>query len=201
MLTRIIAVLLPGFLFAAGALLLLVASPLAWGAGAHAGLRDWQPPLVGVVWALPAILMGWKTLRSVGRKTRERVLVHVVPLAFGAMFLFGGSLVIWGLVASVPAPRTYDALLESPAVSPDGPPGFASAQRSVQFQEGMSEAGFLAMALLLAAFLFAWIWAASYAYTTAFQADPAMKFEARQAHEVDGVGMLLRGRRGTRGNT
>jgi hypothetical protein len=46
--------------------------------------------------------------------------------------------------------------------------------------------------------MFAWVWAASYAYTTAFQADPLMKFEASQAQEVDGVGMMLRGKRGIR---
>jgi hypothetical protein len=43
------------------------------------------------------------------------------------------------------------------------------------------------------------VWAAAYAYTTAFQADPLMKFEARRPNEADAVAMLLRGERGTRG--
>jgi hypothetical protein len=199
MLLRISVALLPGFLCAAG-IALLIASPLAWGAGADAGLSDWQPPLVGAVFALPAIVVGWMTLRAVGRKTHDRVLIHPVPLTFGVLFMFGGSVVVWGLVGSLPDPATYDALIEPAAVSPDGPPGFAAAQRGVQFQEGMSEAGFLAIALPLGALMFAFVWAASYAYTTAFQADPLMRFEARQAREVDAVGMLLRGERGTRGD-
>jgi hypothetical protein len=198
MLLRIGVVFLPGFLFAAGAGLLVV-SPLAWGAGAHAGLSDWQPPLVGAAFALPAIAVGWMTLRAVGRKARDRVVVHLLPLAFGAPFLFGGSMIVWGLVGSVPDPATYGALLAPPGVSPDVPASVAAAQRGVQFQENMSEAGFLAISLLLGAFVYAWIWAASYAYTSAFQADPLMKFEVSQAHEVDAVGMLLRGERGTRG--
>ena len=197
MLLKIGVALLPGSLLAGGLALLLV-SPLAWGAGAHAGLSDWAPVLIGVSFALPAIAIGWMTLRATGRKARDRVLVHIVPLAFGVLVMFGGSVVVWGLIAAVPDPATYDALLEPAAVSPDGPPGFAAAQRGVQFQEGMSEAGFLAVPLLLGAFMYAWIWAASYAYTTAFQSDPRMSFEADQAARGDLVELLLRSERGLR---
>jgi hypothetical protein len=154
MILRIGVGFLPGFLLAAGIALLLV-SPLSWGAGGHAGLRDWQPPLFGVAFALPAIAVGWTTLRAVGRKAQDRVLVHTLPLIFGAMFLFGGSLVVWGLVGSVPNPATYDALLAPAAVSPDVPSSVAAAQREVQFQGDLSEAGLMAISFLIGVFMFA----------------------------------------------
>lgn len=188
---------LPGTLLLAG-IWLLVVSPFAWGAGAHAGLAAWQPPLVGVVFALPAILLGYTTMRAVARKARHRFALHMLPLAFGVVFMLGGILVVWGLAAAVPDPDTYTSMLRAPAVSPEMPPAVAASQRGVQLQEDMSPVGFLAISLLACFVLVAWVWAASYLYTTAFDADPLMKFEARQAHEVDGVGMLLRGEPGNR---
>jgi hypothetical protein len=194
-LERIGAAWLPGMLVVAG-LALLVCTPLAWGVGSRAGLSDWQPPMVGLAFAVPSIVFGAATLRGVDRKARLRCTVHLLPLLFAVPILFGLALAVAGLAVSLPDPSTYNSLVEAPAVTAEALPSVVAAQRGVQLQGDLSPAGFLAIALLVIGFLVAWMSAACYVYTSAFTAEPRMRFESRQEQEIDGVGMMLRGQRG-----
>ena len=105
-----ILLFLPPFALFAGGVMVLIASPLAWGAGSHVELPDWMTTAAGVSLAVPAVIIGALTSVSVWMRTRGDYEASGF-VVFLPIFLFTAfSIIEIALAFRLPDPATYDTL-------------------------------------------------------------------------------------------
>jgi hypothetical protein len=166
----------PALLTAAG-LLLLIASPDAWGAADHVDQPSWTPTACGLIFTAGALGIGAWSLRDALIRTRgEFTSIRFQVISTGALvvlFALGATII----AARLPEPMTYDRLIDADT------------------GDAMSTVAFLLYSSIGGAFFIALTGALAYAYNHAIDPRPTGRF-AHVEGEVDGVGELLRRRDG-----
>ncbi len=175
---RIILRLLPALLIAAG-LAALVAAFLAWGAADHVDIPSWMTTFVGICFAVPAIALGFISLRSVWHATREGFTPHWLLLIPGAFALLLAIAVVAGLAGVIADSSTYDNLRDADGAINTTPSGFLFI--------GVFAAIALAFGVALPVAL----------YGNGVTPEVRTRFD-REPDEYDPIADLLKGRRGTR---
>jgi hypothetical protein len=172
---RRLLISLPPLLLLLAGLAMAVATPFAWGAGAHAGLPDWMTASSGALFATPALYISGKTLLQVMRRTDGEFTVISLQLVLG-VFLF----IVLGFIEVVLAfriadPRTYDSL-----ITEDG-------------EIHTPPTSFFLITLIGTAFAAAWLSAGAFLYANGLLEDGS-RF-VRSLDEPDLMAEFLRGRR------
>ena len=168
--------LLPPLLLVLAAAVLILASPLAWGAGEIIDAPAWMAPLMGVIVGLGGLWVGLFSLRKTLRSTRGDFEVFGLQTVFGVLMFISGSVMLVSLATQLPSESTYARALDD-----DG-------------QIQISALGFFASSMLLGAFQIGWVWIGAYLYSNAIDNQAPNRISARHPDEVDGVGVLLRER-------
>ena len=175
---RILLRLLPAALAAAG-IAALAGAFLAWGAAEHVEIPAWMPTFVGICFAIPAIALGFISLRSVWYTTREGFTPNWLLLIPGAFALLLAIAVVAGLAAVIADPATYDNLRDADGTINTSPSGFLFI--------GLFAAIVLACGVALPVAL----------YGNGVTPDVRTKFD-RAPDEYDAMADLLKGRPGPR---
>jgi hypothetical protein len=100
---------LPLLLFLSG-LAMVAAIPGSWGAGNHAALQAWMPPLAGLIFALPALYVGGLTLIKTYARSGGDAGVFGFQLIFGASIFIVLALLETILAIRLGEPSTYNSL-------------------------------------------------------------------------------------------
>jgi hypothetical protein len=171
---RLAVVAPPLFLFLAG-LATAAVSPFAWGAGEHAGLPAWMTTFAGVIFAGPAVIMGFLVLKETLTRTAAGFSAFVPQLLLGIFMFWLMAIAEVVLAARLADPSTYNSLLNE-AGRPETTP-----------------AGFLAVTMLVTGFFGGWTGMGAYLYGQGFLNLRAFRFD-RQLDEPDLMDDWLTGR-------
>jgi hypothetical protein len=116
---------LPPALLCLGGAVMLIASPLAWGAASYAGQPAWVTTFSGLLVALLALAVGGFSLREVRRRTRQDFSVAIIPLAVAYVFVAFVALGAFAFATRVADPATYESLQpRTPRDDPFSPAAF-----------------------------------------------------------------------------
>ena len=157
-------------------LVLLIASPTAWGAAAVLDAPAWLPPVLGVIVALAALWIGTYSFRKILRETYGDFEVFGLQLVFGVIMFISGAAMLLGLAVQLPDAGTYERWLDDGEVV------------------GRSRDYFV-FSLIYGVLNIGWVWVGAYLYSHAITNMQPNRISARSPDEVDGVGELLRERR------
>lgn len=169
---RCFLLLLPVLLLA-GSVVLLVASPSAWGAGDVIGLPSWMPPAFGLGMALGGTAISVFAIRVVLERTRGEYEVFPLQLVFGSlMFVAGGAMQV-GIASQIGQPAAYDS----------------------RFGGTMPLDVFAFITMVTPGLVLAMVWAAAYTYVHALTDHGPSKNGMLRLDEPDAIGLLLVERR------
>ena len=175
-----ILLFVPPFLLFAGGSMALVASPFAWGAGAHVELPDWMTTASGISLGVPAIVIGAGAAVSVWRRTAGPFEASGF-VVFLPIFLFVSFAVIEAALAvRLPDSSTYDTLRDEDGTINTTPTAF------------------MVITLTTVLSCTAAIGGAAYLYAKTIARGSPSRFE-KQLDELDVFGEMMRpGRRAPR---
>jgi hypothetical protein len=169
--------LIPPLALVIGALTLLGASLLSWGAASEIGARDWMPPAAGLIVAVGGLLLGGYELREVLKRTQGDFNLFPLQLVAGSLLLVLGAGMQIAIAIEIGDPGTYEHLKE-----PDG---------SIRTSPTLYFIG----STLLSLFTLFYIWTAAYVYGMAITNQKPNRISERKPGEVDAIGELIRERK------
>jgi hypothetical protein len=118
---------LPPALLLLGGAMMLVASPVAWGAASDFGQPAWTTTFSGLLVAVPAFVVGGLALRETRRRTRNDFTVALVPVAVAFAFVAVVALGVLVLATRIADPGTYESLQpQTPQDDPFSPAAFVT---------------------------------------------------------------------------
>ena len=170
-----LAILAPPLCLLLSGLAMAAVAPFAWGAGRHAELPDWMPAFSGVVFAVPAVWIGFTTVRETWRRTRGGFSVFHLQLVSGLFLFLILALIEVSLAARVADPATYDSLRNADGTIKTTP------------------LSFLLITVVGVAFATGWLSVGAYLYGQGITSENAFRFE-RPWDEPDPMEDFLRGR-------